>query len=267
MDSDGFLDMQSQQTNTTGHCRYNVQIVRLFDHKLALNRENASIEREELKRVNDLLLPQIMALQNTQGSPSLPDVPTNMETQDGEHSQSQRHRRTAFLTPSEQSDSGSDLSHLRTKDQRDHTRRKTAEFVYVQDLDKLIQKRVKEVRVPHYEKLRAVTIDASNSPFYRRILGCEFPKNFTTPTLDCYPGLSNPIQHLCYQDKMVIYARNDPILCRIFPSSLKGVASDWFLYSATVDTQLRGFHQVVPLAILLPPGVQAKTTTTSSPSR
>ena len=27
---------------------------------------------------------------------------------------------------------------------------------------------------------------------------------------------------------MVIYARNDLILCRIFPSSLKGVASNWF---------------------------------------
>ena len=31
---------------------------------------------------------------------------------------------------------------------------------------------------------------------------------------------------------MVIYARSDPILCRIFSSSLKGVASDWF-YSLT----------------------------------
>jgi len=64
--------------------------------------------------------------------------------------------------------------------------------------------------------------------FWKHI-GGEYSKKFMIPTFDCYFSLSDLIQHLHqYQDKMVIYARNDPILCRIFPSSLKGVASDWF---------------------------------------
>ena len=45
-------------------------------------------------------------------------------------------------TPSKRHDDGSSSSHLYTRDQHDHTRRKTEEFVCVQDLDKLIQKRV-----------------------------------------------------------------------------------------------------------------------------
>jgi len=115
--------------------------------------------------------------------------------------------------------------------------------------------------VPHYGKLRAITINASNSPFSKSILGCEFLKKFMTLAFDCYSSLNDPIQHLCQnQDKMMIYARNDPILFRIFASSLKSVASDGFFSSATVDSQLRGSYQVVLLVILLPPGVQAKQT-------
>jgi len=85
--------------------------------------------------------------------------------------------------------------------------------------------------VPHYDRLRTATINTSNYPFSESIFGCECSKKFTTPTFHCYSGLSDPIQHLRkYQDKMVVYARNDPILCRIFPSSLKGVVSFWFYF-------------------------------------
>ena len=46
---------------------------------------------------------------------------------------------------------------------------------------------------------------------------------FMIPTFDCYSDQSDLIQHLRqYQDKMVIYSINDSILCRIFPSGMKG---------------------------------------------
>ena len=72
-------------------------------------------------------------------------------------------------------------------------------------------------------------------PLSEGIMECEFFKKFTIPSFNCYSGQSNLIQHFHqYQDKMVIYAQSDPILCRIFPSSFKGVAFDWF-YSLQPD--------------------------------
>ena len=115
----------------------------LFDREreqASLDLESVTCEWEELKYVNDQLLARIIALQSTQGSPPLPEGPTDTETQDGKYTQSQRHRRTIFPIPSEQTDSGSDSSHLRTRCHHDHTRRKTEEFVCVQDINKLIQK-------------------------------------------------------------------------------------------------------------------------------
>ena len=63
----------------------------LFDRerkRTALDRENVAHDWEDLKRLKDQLLTQIMALQNTQGPPPLSDGPTDMETQDNKHTQS-----------------------------------------------------------------------------------------------------------------------------------------------------------------------------------
>ena len=55
--------------------------------KATLDLENAAHEQEELKRLNNQLLAQITALQNTQGPPPSADGPTNTETQDDELTQ------------------------------------------------------------------------------------------------------------------------------------------------------------------------------------
>ena len=120
------------------------------------------------------------------------------------------------------------LSHPRTRDQHDHSWRKTEEFIRVQDLEKFVQKQVEEVRIPHHDKLRAIASDASNLSSPRAYWNMMSQK-FMIPTFDCYSVQSDPVPYLRqYQEKMVIHARNDSILCRIFPSSLKGVASDRF---------------------------------------
>ena len=75
-----------------------------------------------------------------------------------------------------------------------------------------------------------MTTNVSNSSLPEGILKCEFSK-FVILTFDYCSDQSVPIQHLHqYQDKMVIHARNDSALCRIFPSSLKGLASNWFYF-------------------------------------
>ena len=83
------------------------------------------------------------------------------------------------------------------KDKQDHSWRKTEEFIRVQDLDKLMQKRGKEARMLHQGRLRAIAPDTSNSPFSKGILEYEFFKKFMISTFDCYSGKSDSIQHLC----------------------------------------------------------------------
>jgi len=60
-------------------------------------------------------------------------------------------------------------------------------------------------------------------------LKCEFLKKFKTLTFDYYFETSNPVQHIRYfRDKMMVYSRNNALMCPTFPSSLNGVATDWF---------------------------------------
>ena len=81
--------------------------------------------------------------------------------------------------------------------------------------------------MPHYCIFRVIATNASNSSLSKDILEYEIPKKFMIPTFNCYSGQSDSVQILHqYQDKMVIHSRNDFILCQIFSSSLKWVASD-----------------------------------------
>jgi len=100
--------------------------------------------------------------------------------------------------------------------------------------------------MPHHSRFRAITTDASNSPFSGDILEYEFFKKFMILTFNFYSSQSDSVQHLRqYQDKMVIHFRNNFILCWIFPSSPKGVAFDWF-YSLP-PRSIHGFEDLTKL--------------------
>ena len=134
------------------------------------------------------------------------------------------------------------------KEQRDHSWRKIEEFIHVQDLNKLAQKQVEEASMPYLCRFRVIATDASNSPFSEDILEYEFLKKLVIMIFYCYFGQSDLVQHLRkYQDKMMIYSRNNSILCRIFPSSLKGVDSDWF-YSFPPHS-IHGFRDLTNLLL------------------
>ena len=99
--------------------------------------------------------------------------------------------------------------------------------------------------MPHNRKFRAIAIDASNSPFSEAILEYKLPKKFVISTFDWYSGQSDPLHYLLSTGKMVIYSRSHSILCRIFLSNLKGVASDWF-YSL-LQCSIHGFGDLTKL--------------------
>ena len=116
-----------------------------------------------------------------------------MEAISGKHSQSRRRHRAASPTPLEQSDDGSSSPHRRMKDRHDHSRRKSEKFIYVQDLDKLVQKKRAEDVSMSRHGTQSHHPDASNSPFSEGILEYEFPKNLMILTLDCYSSQSDSV--------------------------------------------------------------------------
>uniref|UniRef100_A0A2N9HKB0 Uncharacterized protein n=1 Tax=Fagus sylvatica TaxID=28930 RepID=A0A2N9HKB0_FAGSY len=57
----------------------------------------------------------------------------------------------------------------------------------------------------------------------------ELPERFTAPRLDIYNGRTDPVAHIDhYHHRMALWRYKDPLMCRIFPSSLGEVALRWF---------------------------------------
>uniref|UniRef100_A0A2N9GCB7 Uncharacterized protein n=1 Tax=Fagus sylvatica TaxID=28930 RepID=A0A2N9GCB7_FAGSY len=69
----------------------------------------------------------------------------------------------------------------------------------------------------------------SSSPFTDEIESAELPERFTAPRLETYNGRTDPVVHIDhYHHRMALWRYRDPLMCRIFPSSLGEVALRWF---------------------------------------
>uniref|UniRef100_A0A2N9HBP5 Integrase catalytic domain-containing protein n=1 Tax=Fagus sylvatica TaxID=28930 RepID=A0A2N9HBP5_FAGSY len=78
---------------------------------------------------------------------------------------------------------------------------------------------------PVWKKLHQI----SSSPFSAEIERAKFPARFVPPPLAVYDGKSDPVGHLSrYRQSMALHTSNDPLMCRIFPSSLGEVGLRWF---------------------------------------
>jgi hypothetical protein len=69
----------------------------------------------------------------------------------------------------------------------------------------------------------------SSSPFSREIEKAKMPERFPVPRLEIYNGRTDLVTHIGhYQQSMALSRNNDPLMCRLFPSSLGEVAMRWF---------------------------------------
>ena len=69
----------------------------------------------------------------------------------------------------------------------------------------------------------------SSSPFSDEIELAKLPKRFTAPRLEIYNGRTDPVAHIDhYHHRMALWRYRDPLMYRIFPSSLGEVALRWF---------------------------------------
>ena len=69
----------------------------------------------------------------------------------------------------------------------------------------------------------------SSSHFSREIEKAKMPERFLVPRLEIYNGRTDLVTHIGhYQQSMALSRNDDPLMCRLFPSSLGEVAMRWF---------------------------------------
>ena len=72
-------------------------------------------------------------------------------------------------------------------------------------------------------------VRTTDSPFTTAILECPVPSKFRLPQLKLFDGLKEPLDLLnTCKTTLGLQQPPDEILCRSFPTTLKGAAREWF---------------------------------------
>ena len=96
-------------------------------------------------------------------------------------------------------------------------------------IEEIVRTQVKRASQLYQKETEPYRLGILNSVLYEEITSRRFPRKLVMSSFDCYSGATYPIQHLRqYQDKMAVHSHDDSLLSRVFLSSLKGVAYDWF---------------------------------------
>ena len=86
-------------------------------------------------------------------------------------------------------------------------------------------------------------VKATNSPFTAAVLECPVPSKFRLPQLKPFDGLRDPQDHLnTFKTTLGLQQPLDEILCRSFPTTLKGAAREWFTKLPT--SSVNNFEQL-----------------------
>ena len=94
--------------------------------------------------------------------------------------------------------------------------------------------RTEEADSSHQENTRLISMSTlgavlRRSPFVESIMEVPLPSTWKNPTLDKYDGTTDPDEHVdAYVTQVNLYTVEDALLCRVFPTSLKGAALSWF---------------------------------------
>ena len=78
-----------------------------------------------------------------------------------------------------------------------------------------------------------------STPRGQHILDYDPPRRFSIPPFTMYDGSSNPYDHMLhYNQAMILNAGDDRLLCKVFPTNLKGPTLAWFhkLLGGSINT-------------------------------
>jgi len=94
--------------------------------------------------------------------------------------------------------------------------------------------RIEEAESSHQENTQPISMStlgtvSCRSPFMESIMEVPLPSTWKNPTLDKYDRTTDPDEHVdAYIMQVSLYTAEDALLCRVFPTSLKGAALSWF---------------------------------------
>lgn len=72
-------------------------------------------------------------------------------------------------------------------------------------------------------------VNRTDSPFTIQVNSCPLPQKFRMPQLESYDGVKDPLDHLeTFKTMMHLQGVPDEIMCRAFPTTLRGAARIWF---------------------------------------
>ena len=72
-------------------------------------------------------------------------------------------------------------------------------------------------------------VNRTDSPFTASVNSFPLPHKFCMPQIDSYNGVKDPLDHLeTFKTSMHLQGVADEIMCRAFPTTLKGAARIWF---------------------------------------
>ena len=72
-------------------------------------------------------------------------------------------------------------------------------------------------------------VNRTDSSFTIPVNSCPLPRKFRMPQIESYDGVKDPLYHLeTFKTLMYLQGVPDKIMCRAFPTTLKGAARIWF---------------------------------------
>ena len=72
-------------------------------------------------------------------------------------------------------------------------------------------------------------IRRTDSPFTTKVQNCPLPPKFCLPQLELFDNSRDPLDHIkSFKTLMLLQMTLDEVMCRTFPTTLKGVARIWF---------------------------------------
>ena len=91
-------------------------------------------------------------------------------------------------------------------------------------------------------------VHRTDSPFVASINSHPLPFKFKMPSLDSYDGIRDSYDHIAtFKTTMHLQGVPDEIMCRVFPTTLKGMAQVWF--SKIPSNTVRSFQELSKLFV------------------
>ena len=89
--------------------------------------------------------------------------------------------------------------------------------------------RVKEVVKGRALDTMDTLVQQTESPFTAEVLRYPLPAKFRMPQVEAFDGVKDPVDHLnTYKNQMELHGYQNPVRCRAFATTLKGLALAWF---------------------------------------